>query len=127
VVRILVIEDNEVLRKLIQRMLNEAGHEVILASESSNGLGLWQAHEVELVVVDVGLPGRSGVETIIDMRTLEPSLPIIVISGREEEELIDLTTGAGLMSGVGILTKPFQLDELVAAVEVALVSGDDTA
>jgi DNA-binding response OmpR family regulator len=116
VARILVIEDQEELRRLVQRMLREAGHKVLLASESADGLRVWQAYEIDLAVVDIGLPGRSGLETILDMRMLEPSLPIIVISGREEQDLIDLITGAGLISSVRIVAKPFQIEELLAAV-----------
>ena len=120
--RILVIEDEEGLRKVVQRILHEAGHEVLLACESANGLRLWQSHEIDLVVADLGLPGRSGLETIIDMRTLEPSFPIIVISGRGEGELIDLITGAGLMSSVRIVIKPFEAEELLTAVQQTLGS-----
>lgn len=100
VASILVIEDEEGLRRLVYRVLHEAGHEVLLARESVKGLSLWRSHEVDLVVADLGLPGRSGLETIIDMRTLKPGHPIIVISGRGEEELIELMTGAGLISSV---------------------------
>ena len=127
VARILVVEDEEGLRKLVERMLCEAGHEVLLACESANGLRLWQSNEIDLVIADLGLPGRSGLETIIDMRTLEPSLPIVVISGRGQGELIDLITGAGLMSSVRIVLKPFGAEELLAAVQQTLGSppGDE--
>lgn len=120
VAKILVIEDEAGLRKLLQRMLHEVGHEVLLARESVKGLSLWQSHEVDLVIADIGLPGRSGLETIIHMRTLEPNLPVIVISGRGEEELLDLMTRASRLSSVGIVVKPFGAEELLAAVQQRL-------
>lgn len=122
VARILVVEDEEGLRKLVERILCEAGHEVLLACESAKGLRLWQSNEIDLVIADLGLPGRSGLETIIDVRTLEPSLPVVVISGRGQGELIDLITGAGLMSSVRIVHKPFEAEELLAAVQQTLGS-----
>lgn len=122
VARILVIEDEEGLRRLVYRVLHEAGHEVLLARESVKGLSLWRSHEVNLVIADLGLPGRSGLETIIHMRTLEPNLPIIVISGRGEEELIDLMTRSSRLSSVRIVVKPFGAEELLAAVQQTLES-----
>lgn len=118
--KVLLIEDEEGLRRLVQRMLHEAGHEVLLACGSVNGLRLWRPHKIDLVVADLGLPGRGGLETIIELRTLEPSLPITVISGRGKEDLIDLMTGAGLMSSVRIVSKPFTAEELLAAVRQTL-------
>lgn len=119
------MEDEEGLRKLVQRILHEAGYEVLLACESVNALRLWHAHRIDLLVADLGLPGRSGLETVIEMRAQEPSLPIIVISGRGEEELVDLLTGAGLMSGVRTVNKPFEAEQLLDAVQQGLGSPPD--
>jgi DNA-binding response OmpR family regulator len=118
---ILVIEDNEAVGRTVQRMLHLMGHEVALARDCATGLHLWRAREVDLAVVDVGLPDQSGLGAIMEMRALQHALPIIIISGRCQLELLEMIRDAGLTGNIRILSKPFGGEELVDAVEALLL------
>jgi DNA-binding response OmpR family regulator len=118
---ILVIEDNEAVGRTVERMLHLVGHEVLLASDCATGLHFWRAREVDLAVVDVGLPDQSGLEAITEMRALQRALPIVTISGRCQMELLEMIREAGLSEGIRILPKPFSGEELVGAVEALLL------
>jgi DNA-binding response OmpR family regulator len=118
---ILVIEDNEAVGRTVQRMLHLTGHDVVLARDCATGLHLWRAREVDLAVVDVGLPDQSGLGAIMEMRALQHALPIIIISGRCQLELLEMIRDAGLTGNIRILSKPFGGEELVDAVEALLL------
>ena len=116
--RILVIDDEPDMRMLMEQILNSAGHEVTLAAEGREGVERYRASPADLVITDLYMPIQDGSETIRELRSSFPEVAIIAMSGRPD-------TGAMLsiaqhVSGVGILRKPFALEELTAAVSKAL-------
>jgi CheY-like chemotaxis protein len=115
VARVLVIEDDDIVGPLVRRVLQRAGHEVFLTSDSTSGLGLWRSEVIDLIVID-----ETGIEAIAKIRGLQPLLPIVVISAQDKTELFESIHAAGRNSGVRILTKPFEIDALASAVRALL-------
>ena len=115
--RILVIDDEAVVRMLVAEILETAGHDVLVAESAEHALTLFEAGELELVVSDVVMPGLSGLELLETVRERRASLPVILITGAGTYETLSeaLTRGAA-----GLVTKPFSHAELQLAVAEAL-------
>ena len=113
--KILVVEDDPDILKLIRRRLEKAGHDVIVTMFPGEALELARAGNVELAILDVGLPGMTGLELLTKLRS-EPGksqLSAIFLSARVENE--DITAGEAL--GAVYLTKPFVASALLSAVD----------
>ncbi len=111
--RILVIEDEQKLAKALQEGLHAEGYEVVVAETGEDGFYLVQTESFELVVLDVMLPGRSGLEILKTMRQLGFSTPVLMLTARDaiEDRVRGLDTGAD-----DYLVKPFAFPELLARV-----------
>lgn len=79
--RILVIEDNTDQRELFTMMLEEAGYEVIEAPNGKEGLRLFHQQPCDLVITDIFMPEKEGIETILELKQVCPTVKIIAISG----------------------------------------------
>jgi len=117
--RILVIEDEPALRKVLDYNLRQAGHEVLLAERGEEGLR--QAKEVrpDLVLLDLMLPGMAGTEVCRALQRAEATqrVPIIIVSARGDE--VDRIVGFEL-GAIDYVVKPFSVRELVLRVEAVL-------
>jgi DNA-binding NarL/FixJ family response regulator len=113
--RILIVDDDPSLRRLIATLLERAGYETVEAGSGEEGLELARQHSPRLVLLDINLPGTSGYAVCHELRqTLGQQFPIIFLSG-ERTESFDRV--AGLLIGADdYLTKPFDSDELIARV-----------
>jgi DNA-binding response OmpR family regulator len=124
--RVIIIDDEEDIRVVLKEILERAGFEVEVASNGSDGLNLLRKKRADLVIVDVIMPGKNGVETAYDIRMEFPNTKIIVISGggnvapmKYEPKAIKTTAYLASAAAVGAdltLTKPFNREELVTAV-----------
>src|SRR6185437_2539251 len=79
--KILIIDDDPAMRRLVTRTLTKAGHEVMEAAEGREGADLFRAHNPDLVVTDILMPTQEGIETILELRREAPTTPIVAISG----------------------------------------------
>ena len=118
--RILVIEDEPTLRQAIVRILRGAGYDVVPAANGLEGMTLWRQMDADLVVTDIQMPEKNGIEVVLELRALAPTLPIIAMSGGSRSRELDLLGDASLLGAVALLQKPFTYDELIAAVTAAL-------
>jgi len=86
--RILVIDDTEVVRAMIRRWLEVEGHEVVEASDGDAGIQLFREHPADLVITDLIMPEKDGIEVIKELRGEYPDVKIIAISagGQLEQE-----------------------------------------
>lgn len=114
--RILVIDDDKFVRASIRVVLEGAGHEVSDASDAEVGLGLQRANPFDAVIVDLIMPNKEGLETIRELKTDFPSLPIIAISGGGEIVRKNFFQAAELFGAKLTLEKPFGGRELLEAV-----------
>jgi two-component system KDP operon response regulator KdpE len=115
-VKILVVDDEPPIRKLLRTGLDTQGYEVLQAPNGKAALELL-ASKPDLVVLDLGLPDVDGLELLKKIRGLQNSLPIVVLSSRDDEvgKVAALDLGAD-----DYVTKPFGMEELLARIRAAL-------
>ena len=119
--RIIVIEDESAIRRLVVRILGRGGHEIREADNGREGVALHRADAADLVITDIFMPEQDGIETIRQIREFSPDTPILAMSGGGARELTD-ASDAGL-GAQAVLAKPFSPGELTAAVEALLDAG----
>jgi DNA-binding response OmpR family regulator len=117
--RILVVDDEQSIRTIVEYALRDAGFEVVTAGRGDEALRLIERDPVDLVVLDVMLPGMDGLEVCQKIRA-ERNVPIIMLSARGEEldKVLGLELGAD-----DYVTKPFSPRELVSRVKANLRRG----
>jgi len=115
--RILVIEDDSAIRRGLVDALRFAGYEVMEAGRGDEGLALALRASLDLMLLDLILPGRAGFEILEATRRAQPTLPIIILTARGEES--DRVKGLRLGAD-DYVVKPFSVRELLARVEAVL-------
>ncbi|MFO0790346.1 MAG: response regulator transcription factor [Pirellulales bacterium] len=115
--RILTIEDDAAIRRGIADALAFAGYEVIQSANGTDGCASATSREYDLLLLDMVLPGMTGLEILRRVRNVRPTLPIIILSARGEER--DRVSGLKLGAD-DYVVKPFSIDELLARVEAVL-------
>jgi CheY-like chemotaxis protein len=114
--RILVIDDEETVREMICTMLRHAGYEVHEAPDGTQGVALYKRDPVDLVIVDIEMPGKGGLEVIREIREECPEAPFIAITGYNPQRLDDaLELGAA-----HTFRKPFAMAAFLQALESLL-------
>jgi two-component system KDP operon response regulator KdpE len=113
---ILVADDEAPMRKYISSNLKVRGYDVIMAADGIEALKLASEHPLDLVLLDIGMPGPDGTQVLTALRR-ETHVPVIIVSarGREHDKVQALDLGAD-----DYLTKPFGVDELLARVRATL-------
>jgi CheY-like chemotaxis protein len=115
--RVLVIDDNDDFRKLALLWFQIHGIEAEGAANGAQGLELQRARPATVIVTDIFMPEKEGIETIQDLRREFPETKIIAMTGREALTDYDVFQVAREVGAVKTLKKPFKLDELVAVVK----------
>ena len=118
--RILVVDDEEGIRTALGKMLTMTGYEVLLAANGEEATRLWRERGVDLVILDVFMPLKDGVETMVELRARAPRLPILVMSGGGTKTPMDLLPEAKRLGATLTIRKPFEPAELVKLVAQAL-------
>jgi putative two-component system response regulator len=115
--RVLVIDDESVIRMLVVEILESAGYDVTSAESAERALALLEKADFDLVVSDVVMPGLSGLELLEAVQARRASLPVVLVTGAGTYDTLSqaLTRGAA-----GLVTKPFAHHELQSAVADAL-------
>lgn len=116
--RILVVDDEELVRLSVSRILQKVGYEVITAADGSESLAMMSTgRRVDLVLMDVAMPVMDGPTAVRELRARGVGAPIVLMSGYAEEELAN----RGMMVNANaFLRKPFEVTELVGAVRTHL-------
>ena len=115
--RLLVIEDDMTLRETLVASLSEAGFAVEQAADGTEGLYFAQEYPIDLAIIDLGLPGMSGLEIIRQVRAEGKTYPILILTARDRwEDKVD-----GLSAGADdYVVKPFHFEEVSARVNALL-------
>lgn len=115
--RVLVVDDEPAIRRLLHASLSAEGHQVEEAADGQSALSLLGRNAIDVLVLDLGLPGTDGFEVIRRLRERGSSVPIIVLSSRADEagKVRALDMGAD-----DFVTKPFGVDELLARIRAAV-------
>jgi two-component system response regulator (stage 0 sporulation protein F) len=115
---ILVIDDEESIRSLLKEVLERAGHRVLEAPDGRGGLTLYQNNTVDLVLMDILMPGTDGLETTLQLTREYLDAKVIAMTGAHgEKNFLDV---AKLFGARRVFEKPFDLAQLVQAVNEEL-------
>lgn len=118
--RILVIDDEERVRTIIRKILVGAGHEVVEAEDGAVGTQLFDGSHFDLVVTDLIMPEKEGIETILHLRAIDPDVRILVVSGGHAFDKDGPLGDAEMLGADASLGKPFNVAQLTSTVDALL-------
>ena len=118
--RVLVIDDDEIIRNALARILATAGHETVDAVNGRDGIDALIRARFDVVITDLVMPEQGGIETIQRVRELDPTIPIIAISGAFGDETGAALDGARQVGANLSIEKPFRVEVLLSAVADAI-------
>ena len=115
--RILVVDDEEEIRNLLESFLTDQGYEVVLASDGNQAIELAETEAPQTIILDIKLPGLNGIEVCKRLKEKEKTsaIPVIIITGFGDNKLPALDAGAD-----DFVNKPFDMAELSVRVKSAL-------
>ena len=119
-ITILIIDDDNQVREMLKTMLVFSGYQVLEACDGNEGLSIFKTHLVDLVITDILMPKKDGLETILDIQREFPGTKIIAISGGGRigpESYLKLAKSFGAQS---IITKPFTRLDVLPVIEEML-------
>lgn len=116
----LVIEDDRPLLLAMARAFTNAGAQVILAPDGAEGLKRFMTSSPDLVVTDIIMPEREGIETILAMKAARPEVPILAISGGGQTPAREFLTLAKGLGADAVLAKPFRAGQLLDAARLLI-------
>ena len=119
---ILVVDDDSQVLQVLSEMLRLEGHDVTMAENGREALNCYDRERFDLVITDIIMPDREGLETIADLRQRSQDLPIIAISGGGRSGSMDYLETARYLGADTTLSKPFGRKELLAAIDEVLGS-----
>jgi len=125
--KILVIDDDDMVRGTIKAILERAGHEVTLAVDGEDGLRQFQREACDLVVCDIFMPNKEGIATLRELRNLDATIPVITMTGGSPtagrtgpSPYADYLNMSTLLGATRTIHKPFRATELTALVQECL-------
>jgi len=115
--RLLLVEDNQNLGKGIHAGLNQAGYAVDWVKDGETAQSVLNSEEYDIAVIDIGLPGKSGLEVLEGLRNKGDNLPVLILTARDtiNDRVMGLDSSAD-----DYMVKPFDLDELNARIRALL-------
>ena len=118
--RVLLIDDEPTILLMMKKMIERAGYEVDLASNGEDGLVLLENYSFDLVITDIIMPEKEGLEIITELRKNYPGIKIIAISGGGRLSPEGYLESAEMLSADRIFKKPFARNELIGAIDELL-------
>ena len=119
---VLVIDDDPVVCAVIERVLEGDGFSVTSAGDAQTGISRFTEMNPDLVIVDILMPGKEGMATILELRETSPDMPILAITGGGNFAAGDVLRIAELLGADNSLKKPFEPSALLAVVRRCLVA-----
>jgi CheY-like chemotaxis protein len=122
--RVLVVDDQSHVRSAIVAALEARGFDIATAENGVEGLKLFRASKFDLVIADIYMPGMDGVKLIKEMRTIDPNIAVVAISGvlmrSTGRTALDILSMNRDLSGIATLQKPFRPSQLLQAIRRAV-------
>ncbi|HNR36097.1 MAG TPA: response regulator [Candidatus Hydrogenedentes bacterium] len=118
--RILVIDDDIQMCEMLAMMLGSENHEVAIARDGAAGIRLYRETPFDVVLCDIFMPGKEGLETICELREHDPGVRVIAISGGAMRAKMDFLPLAKRFGAIKTLSKPIGWQELLEAVDEAM-------
>jgi DNA-binding response OmpR family regulator len=122
--RVLIIDDDASTRDVLRQLLNREGYETVEACDGREGVQCSQAAPMDVIILDMLLPERNGLDVIRELREVNPTVPIIAISGYSHTGPLDFLRVAETCGAQRTFQKPFHLREMLQAVH-DLTQGKD--
>ncbi|MBI1216099.1 MAG: response regulator [Alphaproteobacteria bacterium] len=119
-VKILVIDDDQLIRMACRNVLRKNDFHVIEAENGNQGIALFTQEKPALVITDMLMPDKEGLETITELRKMDPAVRIIAMSGGGATQNMSFLQMAQKLGAKNILNKPFKPDDLVRLVRETL-------
>ena len=121
---VLVIDDEEDVRRVIDLILKNAGHNAVLAIDGQDALRQFKRQHFDLVICDLFMPNKEGIATLRELRRLDPSVPVIMMSGGMPSSRgvaeVDYLAMAEALGATRTIEKPFKYSKLVRLVRECL-------
>lgn len=114
---VLVVDDQEMVRQTLRSALEAQGWDVREAADGDEALQLYRSAPSDVVVTDIIMPNKEGLETIFELRRSDPDVKIIAMSGRDTVDFLDMARKLGADH---VLSKPFEMRDLIALVRVCV-------
>ena len=119
---VLVIDDDPVFCRVVQGILESAGYAVDLAGDAQSGISRFGELAPDLVIVDILMPGKEGIATILELRETSPKARILAVTGGGNFAAADVLRIAELLGADNSLKKPFEPAALLTTVERCLAA-----
>jgi two-component system cell cycle sensor histidine kinase/response regulator CckA len=113
---ILVVENEQFVLRLLEKVLSKGGYQVLLAADGEEAIETYCRHktEIDVVMLDVGLPKVNGVDVLYKMKSENPHVRVIIVSGFLEPELRTKMQQAGVKH---FINKPYMLDHVLETIQ----------
>lgn len=118
--RILLIDDDQIVRTVLKRLLTSAGYEVVEAIDGNEGVVSYQEQGADLVLVDIFMPTKSGLEVLQELKRFDPDVKMVSMSGVGIQDGLDLEDYAKRYGALEALQKPIEKEVLLRTIETVL-------
>jgi len=118
--KILVIDDDVIVRETIVQILESEGYAVVSADDGKRGVALFRSERPDLVITDIIMPEKEGIQTITEIRAMTPDAKVIAISGGGRIGNTDFLKIARLLGASDVISKPFDPDDFLSRVGTCL-------
>ncbi|PKL39106.1 MAG: response regulator [Spirochaetae bacterium HGW-Spirochaetae-1] len=115
--RILIIDDDEDIRTILQEVISLSGYEALTAEDGTEGIDMQRNKPFDLIITDIIMSGKEGIETILELKKEYADLKIIAMSGGGRISGADYLTVAGRIGADGTMAKPFNNKDLMALIK----------
>ncbi len=122
---IIVIDDEEMVRATFRDLLEDRGYDVTEAADGEQGIKAFEARPADVVITDLLMPNKEGIETILELRKARPGVKIIAVSGGGSTKQANFLDMAKKLGADRVFAKPVDLNELADAVETLI--GDNVS
>lgn len=122
--RVMVIDDDEVVRMTLTLVLEKAGHEVVAAEDGRKGMALFKMNPADVVLTDIYMPNQEGLATIMALRRTCPAVKVVAISGGGANAGLDVLPVAEALGADRALRKPVNPKDLIAVIEALTTPTD---
>ncbi len=117
--KILVVDDEALIRDMLRQMLTRLGHRVTMADDGKLGLDYFNEIKPDLVITDIIMPNKDGIQLIMSLLNQNPDFPIIAMSGGRRAVSAEFNLdSAGLLGAKAVLQKPFSREQLQDALQM---------
>ena len=117
---ILIIDDEPLMRTLLQDILEKEGHSVQVASDGRSGLALWRQNPADLVLTDIFMPEKDGIEVILEIKRSRPEAKVVVMSGGGQARQLEMVGAATMLGADRAIQKPFDREGILALIRSLL-------